>query len=238
MKYIAVCLLVVLGIAPSFCSIFFDDFDGDSLKSHWGINKGEFNLSDWEYSVEDSWLNVWNVWGPYDSGNSVRLYSYGGTFPKQNDFDVKARVAWDQGEFQALGLSVGVLDIFINMGYSVRPGEQPKIVANFQNFGGGSSSIPAPSSGIHEFRITRVGALLTAYFNGVPFHQGNDTQGFYLGNIAFSFVGPKGYGNPQFAPLYVDWVAVVPEPSTIAACGFGFICLVFKNRTQEKGDIL
>ncbi len=234
--FCAFMMLVVLGIVPSFCSIFFDDFDGDSLKSHWYVDKESY-LIDWEYSVEDSWLNVWNVWGP-GSQNFVKLVTLSNTFPIQkNDFDVRARVAWDQGEFQTLTMAIGVYGAStIAMAYVARPDEDPYISVRFDNWGGGSAKIPAPSSGIHEYRIARAGTTLTAYFDGEKIYQAYQTEGYgyELKNVNFTFGGPKGYGNPQFAPLYVDWVAVVPEPSTIAACGFGFMFVFIRKLSKAK----
>jgi hypothetical protein len=213
--------------------IFFDDFDGDDLKPYWYIDKGEFYSGNWEYTVEDSMLNVWNVWGEGGIG-IVDIETFTGTFPSQkNDFDLKARFGWDTGVYQSIslvGLTVSKGTTFY-MGYHVRPNIDPLISINFVNWGGGQTTIQAPEAGMHEFRVQRIGTFMYAYVNNELVYSSNTQYYFQLGSVGFRMIGPSGYNNPDFAPLYVDWVAVVPEPASLA-CLSTFLAYLFTRRKK------
>lgn len=215
--------------------IFFDDFDGDDLKPYWYIDKGEFYSGNWEYTVENSMLNIWNVWGEGSIG-IVDICTLDGTFPNQyGDFDIRTRVGWEEGEYQTLYFAAarGGGNIPASMGYRKVYGQDPYLYIHFSNWGGSNAFYyDVPKSGMHEFRIRRTGNVLEAYFNNVMIHSSGITQtASYLGSVNYRMIGPPGYNNPDFAPLYVDWVAVVPEPASLT-CLSTFLAYLFTRRKK------
>ena len=150
--------------------VFSDDFNGNKLDfSKWWIYKNEPpDPADWEYSVNDGWLNVWKVWGsiPGETAwNKVGIRTWDHLVPDDmTDFDVRAKVKWEQGEIQALTLGVNrTLPLYLS--YFKNEGEEPYIQAAFFNWStiDAVAKIPAPDSGTHEFRITRQGKILSAF---------------------------------------------------------------------------
>lgn len=216
----------------------FDDFDGDDLKPHWYIHKGDFHgFFDLEHTVEDSLLNVWKVWSNYGRGPAIiDIGTNSGTYqvPK-NDFDVSTRMGYEAGEYQYLyftPLGVGPFGPPIYFGYYNRPDLEPTISISFTNWGGGSYSFPAPPAGMYEFRIQRVGMQLNAYLDNELVYSSGSTWKASWGSVGYTFIGQGGYGNPDFAPFHIDWVAIIPEPVSIVSLS-GFLAILLLRRKKN-----
>ncbi len=154
-------------------------------------------------------------------------------FDKLIDFDVRTQVAWQSGEHQGLGLGVN-FQTPITLSYWKVPGTSPKIVANFNNWNGGYYEMDAPESGIHELSIRRKGSMLSAYFNDTIIYQVELTWYYQFHSVFYNFTGPKGKDNPQFAPLHVDWISVVPEPTALSIIAIGGAWLVMRRRVTSS----
>ncbi len=66
-RIILVIALLHVFVVPAQSFVFFDDFLEDNISETepktWLLKKGEGPfLSDWEYTVENSWLNIWKLW--------------------------------------------------------------------------------------------------------------------------------------------------------------------------------
>lgn len=148
MKHLFVLLLFLPALSQAQI-IFHDDFDGDSLNSKWVIYKGEYPYqNEWEYEVADSLLTVNKVYNPsgFFSNAYVGMY-YAVEYWESveiNDFDVRARVGWEQGEHQTLLFGVGHTFAPIYIKYESRPEyEHPIIWANFKSWGGWRNENPS-----------------------------------------------------------------------------------------------
>lgn len=212
------------------------------MHPNWGIFKGEWPYqNEWDYTVAVSLLTVNKVYNPsgFFSNAYVQITNYIEYWQgiEVKDFDAQARVGWEQGQHHSIMFGVGHDLAPIYIMYENRPNyEYPIIRASFKNFGGKvETQIPAPTEGFHGFRITRFGNQRSAFVNGELILQGNQDQGinkFY--GPQFTFGGPKNEDSPLFAPLYVDYVTVVPEPVTVSALSFGIMFMLFKRRNMKS----
>lgn len=216
--------------APGLALAWFDDFN--NLGDHsWGWWNGEFHETQFTFDVTDSWLNMTRVTGPDEWGNSVNLVSSldRGYF----DFELTTRVAWDPAQFQSLSIGLGSYPIAkIAIGYSQRPGTGARV---FVADTGGSATVDGPASGMHEFRLTRVGATISGYLDGQLFGQIEQDFVEVMGGVVIGFTGPRFSDQNQFGGLHVDWVSIVPEPfSGITLLG-ALLGLTRKRMRRKKG---
>lgn len=204
-------------------SFFFDDFEGNELKNNWNAFKGwggdPWWDSDWEYHLNDSWLNATSVWGILQK-NQVLLSSWLGT--DIYDFEASAKVKWDHGQAHGVGLALGV-------GYPAWGGgfmhytsfypEEPTITVHFGNWGGSKFTMPAPEPGEHVFKITVFNNLASAFIDDALIYSEQVPLSTRTNSVGLSFFGPQSYGDPMFTPVSVDWINVVPEPATVVLLG-------------------
>lgn len=244
-------LLSFIILLPCVCFseiVFSDDFNGNKLDfSKWWIYKNEPpDPADWEYSVNDGWLNVWEVWGsiPDELGfNTVGIRTWDHLIPDgMTDFDVEVKVKWEEGEKQSLVLGVNRVSP-LYLAYVKNEGEPAIIYANFYNWAGWSSEnkamILAPPSGEHLFRLTRQGKLLSAFFNNKLLLQSTEiSKGFLkdVHSLMLDFKGPYGYNSAKFSSLHVDYITVndvVPEPAALVSLGLGLLFLTKKRNRKS-----
>ncbi|MEW5883682.1 MAG: PEP-CTERM sorting domain-containing protein [Armatimonadota bacterium] len=200
---------------------FFDDFDGEDLGGHWDFGNPKGAMF---YSVHDSLLEVFGFAG---FGNSDWIYA---AIPQYGDFDLQATVGWT--------------DLLVHETLSVRIGEDPRhgfvggmafvreqvggewvsrVVAAFGD--GPRAERAAPSSGFHQFRVSRTGSTFAAYFDGQLLLQGSGTSRVPR-VITLEFTG--AHARP--VDLLVDRVSVVPEPASIAWLAAGVAVVALRRR--------
>lgn len=221
-KYV---LILAIAMPLAAAAQFFDHFEGNELAGHWRFfSEG----TQWEYNVSDSVLNVTRLYG---GPNPQQAYLYARLEPLA-DFEMTALVGWDEAEFQRLQVIVlrgAGFPAYESLGgfvYETRPSwETPLVTAGF--VGGGSSSVPAPRSGMHEFRMARTGDSMTAYFDGQLVHEASGILTDEALWIMFEFVSDDDW---QFAPLHVDMIQLVPEPATFVILGIGTIWAITRRR--------
>ncbi len=215
-------LLVMILVSGRLCFgyIFYDDFSGDELKPHW---KFQTEGPQWDYEVTDGMLKVNKI----IPGGGVWLYTY----LTAGDFDLRAKVGWDFAEVHSLYVFMGVLpppptsSSLSVMGYKKFTNDAT-IIATFDG-GKHINEIPAPTSGFHEFRMTRFGVQRQAFFNDELILEGTGSQSTaYVLTLAF-----YGSDSDKMAPLYVDEISVVvSEPMTVLSTAFFTILFLSKRR--------
>ena len=223
-KYV---LILALAAPLSAAAQFFDHFEGNDLAPHWRFSS---EGSRWEYNVRDSMLNVTRLYGG-PSPPQVYIEAF---FDPMADFEMSALVGWDEGQYH--WLRVFILHLEVNelrpvgfIWYEMGPSwETPLVTAWFR--GGGSNFVPAPRSGMHEFRMTRTGDQMTAYFNGQLVHEASGVVTDDAVAVMFEFGGEE---DGRFAPLHVDRVGVVPEPGTATVL---FAALVWMARRRRRSN--
>ncbi len=197
--------------SPQFYSIVFYDFNQDTIPpERLGVYLGEheYEKSSWEYSLNNSWLTVTNVWGP-KATNAVFLTGGGPPVQTRADFEASAKVKWEDGKYNAVGLSVGggYPAWGVHISYVVfYPNVEPQIRVNFGSWGGGTAAFEAPPPGEYVFTLKRVGLTAFAYIDGELIYQSSIKETYTVDGITLMFAGPKDYNDPMFKPLSVDWV--------------------------------
>lgn len=221
-------ILTLVGLALTLpCLAFFDDFDGDDLKSHWSVDTGEGDTNRWDYSVADSWLTVNDIYQKDGTpGGVIKLRAPIGLL---DDFDVSARVFRDVGYS---GFSVNLLwgppRPNVAVSYGRRVGEE----AMFCGFvyGHGVVCRPADEPGTHVLRMTRVSKLVRLFADDQLFFEGYEDDYQRVGTIELTFIR---FGDSQFGKIGVDWVsAAVPEPCSLLALGAGIGGLALRRRRR------
>ncbi len=104
-----------------------------------------FWQSSWEYEFADSWVTATSVWGPFESGNAVYMGSGIGKYLK--DFEVSAKVKWEDGQYNSVGFSVGGGYYWgdVSLRYAAKYPADPVIRLSLHNWGGTSEVfMPAP----------------------------------------------------------------------------------------------
>lgn len=194
-----------------------------------------FWQSSWEYEFADSWVTATSVWGPFESGNAVYMGSGIGKYLK--DFEVSAKVKWEDGQYNSVGFSVGGGYYWgdVSLRYAAKYPADPVIRLSLHNWGGTSEVfMPAPPPGEHVLKLTREGTLVSAYVDDILFHSEHITDYREINGAALIFGGPKEQGSPMFKPVSVDWINVVPEPATVVLLGGFSGLLLLKRRRQPR----
>ncbi len=205
-------LALLLPMAASGQTVFFDDFEGNTLLPHWQ----QPPASRWEYNVSNSRLNVTKLLYPSNPHSPSNFATMAALFAPQTDFRMDARMGWDAGAGpRRLGMEVrtgaAATGIIASIRYSDEggPGVSPVIVAGA--FGSPNLiTMPAPAPGIYRFAISRVGAEFRFYFDGSLF-------GSLIGNnipttgVVFEFAGPFP---GELGTLRIDRIQVIPSPGS------------------------
>lgn len=195
--------------SPQFYSIVFYDFNEDTIPpKRLEAYLGNHEKSSWEYTLNNSWLTVTNVWCP-NATNAAYLTTGSTPAKTYGDFEASAKVKWEDGKYNAVGLAVGggypAWDVHIT--YVVfYPNVEPQIRVNFGSWGGGIAAFEAPPPGEHVFTLKRVGLTVFAYIDGALIYQSSTNNAYIVDGITLVFAGPKDYNDPMFKPLSVDWV--------------------------------
>ncbi len=226
--------------STSFGFLFYEGFDDAGAKENYVgqfyINQGEGSFkTNWEYNVENSWLNVNKVWGNSDF-SFVRLEAWNPDVWKLKEFDVRARFAWTEGETQ--GILLGVRDVTksLFLGYLKEEGKDPLFYSNY-DWGSPPNKLktaPAPEEGDFEFRITRVGTTVTSYINNELFHQTTVQWNIVGLDITVTLPGPHHQKQNNYGSTHADWVAVVPEPAAFSIIAIGGAWLVMRRRVTSS----
>ncbi len=207
-RWVLSLLLTGLGMsAASGQTVFFDQFEGDTLLPHWA----QPPPSHWEYSVNNSQLHVEELLWPSSSkspsnytGISTRIT------PLEGDFRVHVRMGWEANSFPVMrfALQNSLAQRIAGFGYS--SGEIRAEAGLSQPF-----FFPAPPPGLHDFVVDRVGSQVNFTLNGELLLTLPDTAPGDLELFSFHFLGP--YPDPGLDPLHVDLVHIVPAPSVMLA---------------------
>lgn len=114
-----------------------------------------FWQSSWEYEFADSWVTATSVWGHFESWNLV--YMGTGIGQKLNDFEVSAKVKWEDGQYNSVGFSVGDGYYWgdVSLRYIAKYPQEPVVVINLLNWGANLISVPAPPRRAHLKTQTR-----------------------------------------------------------------------------------
>ncbi|MCH7905577.1 MAG: PEP-CTERM sorting domain-containing protein [Armatimonadetes bacterium] len=222
-KYV---LMLALAMPLTAAAQFFDHFEGNELAGHWRFfSEG----TQWEHNVSDSMLHVTRLFGGPPGLRQVYLFA---RLDPLADFEMTVLMGWDEAEFHRLQVRILrslALPSFSSIGvvnYEARPSWETPLATAWFN-GAGSNSIPAPRSGMHEFRMARTGDSMTAHFDGQLIHQGSGVVTDEARWVMFEFVSDEDL---QFAPLHVDMIQLVPEPATFVILGIGAICAMLRRR--------
>jgi hypothetical protein len=221
-------LLLPLALVPATSAGqgFFDDFDGDRLGEHWFIGNPK---GGWIYSVHDSLLDVHGFAG---FSASQWLYANVGAY---EDFDLRARVGWVEGDSPFQSLSVQLFynlegGFLAGMTYRLeRLDGRPRTTITADVADGPRVDMPGPADGFHNFRISREASQFTAYFDGQKILQGNGTNADAV-YIRLLF---RGRLQPASTQLYVDSVGIVPEPSVAALLASGLATLALRRNRRH-----
>ena len=215
---------LIVGLAAPFSAsagvVFFDHFKGDELGDHWRVSSHGGGRM--QYVVRDSLLQVIRILGEVNLTTPI---------PALDDWEVSAWVGWERGEVQRLRVGMteyynaplitGVGSIYY---YNLR-GEPPVIRAALY---GQVFEIAAPDSGFYEMRVLKQGNRMAAYFDGGLVGETLVTGVPTVRSPLLTFLGPD---SPDFAPLYVDWIQVVPEPGTLVVLGVAIVWLCRRRRS-------
>ena len=210
---VALCVLALLWpMAASGQTVFFDDFDGNTLLPHWSRPAP----SRWEYNVSNSMLNVTGLFYPgipHLGGNFVII---GASYAPQMDFRADVWMGWEPGD-QPHRLAFHVVGAqgqgIASVGYRHEPAFGPVPII----FGGASNqgaTFVAPDPGIYHFTITRIAAEFQFYLEGNLFATFPDNFGTPATTVGVEFLGPSD-PNATFGPLHIDRIRIVPAPGSI-----------------------
>ena len=209
----ALCVLaLVWPMAASGQTVFFDDFEGNALLSHWS----QPPASRWEYNVSNSMLNVTGLFYPgipHLGGNFVII---GAPYAPQTDFRIDVRMGWEAGDqphrlaFHVMGAQGQGIASFV---YRNEPGFGP-IPVIFAGASGQGISVPAPPPGSYHFTITRVAAEFQFSLEGNLFATFPDNFGTPAAGLSLFFLGPSE-PNATFGALHIDRIRIVPAPGSI-----------------------
>ena len=221
-KYI---LILALAAPLTAAAQFFDHFEGDRLGDHWRFYSWG---QQWEHSVSDSMLHVTRVFGQGEiSGVGILA-----ELPALADFDAVSLMGLDPGGARrGIGLTIwnrATDRVPAMIWYFERRDADPVVFVSFNNGIDGSIEVPAPPPGMHEFRLRRTGTTLEAFLNGQLLLRSSDSRMLPGNWVGLSFRGPD---TGEFAPLHVDLVGVVPEPTTVLVLAAGGLYLLRTRRS-------
>lgn len=222
-----VCFSTALAHAQT---VFFDDFNGDALLPHWNAPPAP---TSWEYNVSDSMLNVTGLLSPSHpkSPTNFAVLRAVGAYAPQNDFQLDARMGWDSSETIArfdLTVLIGQ-GLVATIGY--RPNPLNTSVGIVAATDSGAVAIPAPASGMHDFRMTRIGNVFNFYFDGGFFASLPSAYAGPVDGLRFFFSSPYPGGS---GPFHIDSVGVqtIPVPGTLLALGAGLLSTSRRRRAD------
>ena len=204
---------------------FFDDFNGPALLPHW--NPGS-PPAHWAYDFSGGMLNVTGLFHPSlpkVGSNNAYMTAF---FPQLGeDFVASVRMGWDAGDGRGMSVVVGnEITALGRFGVTEQMAGGPVIFGST-----GTSALnlaTAPPAGMHEFQIVGTGSSVSFILNGSLLWVLPRPPGGGPNSVGFAFI--SDYPNPLFAPLRVDFVQVLPNPSTVLALATGLWILGVPRR--------
>ena len=225
---VVLCMLALLWpMAASGQTVFFDDFEGNTLLPHWL----QPPPSHWEHTVSNSMLNVTALFSPGIPHLGSNFSAIAAEFSPQTDFRVDVWMGWEQGTpSHRLALKVmgpGGNPIIASFAYRNEPGFGPVPVITAGASGQGITML-APPPGMYQFTLTRVAAEFQFYLEGNLIATFPDTFGIPAGGVQFFFLGPVSEPLGAFS---IDRVRVVPTPGLLLiALPLGLACACGRTR--------
>jgi hypothetical protein len=226
--------LAFIGVALPLSSLaFFDDFNGNSLEPWWVPFSESATLS---YNVSGGMLNITGV-NHVNSGYGTFFLE--AALPSSADFDMSARVGWEFGPTQGLGIAVvhrsgtPLLDEII--GEVAYYHDLPLGTGVFGRVHDTFSSIAEPPDGFHVLRVLRTGQQVEAFFDAIPLIAGQTSTEATGVRMAIYGLTP-----PSTVALHVDWidVNVVPEQTTVWALAVLVLLLLARVKNSVRARIL
>lgn len=199
-------------LAVACLAVWSDDFDGTTLQSHWAFYTEGGSLS---YSVSGGYLNVTGVSGPFRP-DQVKMYAQVGSF---QDFVATALVEWNPGRLQALAFEVQTqypifVPRFAEIRYTASRGN--RVIATLPGVQRGGRGA---QSGAHEFRLTRSGSTMNAFFDGRLIASTSSAPLNPVTYVAFIFEGDESGG---FGGFRINRVAIEDVSPTMSALIAGY----------------
>ena len=256
-----VSVLVLFGVRP-LCfadTIFHDDFDGSTLDPAWTVSFGGETTS-WNYYLSDSWLYVDNVNDTHwDDGSADDTHTWGTVTltrslsqPVTGRFKMDARIHWNYFylnnkppmQYQHILLC----DASGNIVAGVGDHDQwcDKLGTKWATIGENTTNYDPNvlgQNGYAYLRITRQSNNnVSIYFSSNPSFSpdkiiltGTASDTITQVIIQYGFFGWDGSGGPsRFQDEDIDYITIVPEPTSLMLLGLGLTGLLgIKNRKRR-----
>ncbi len=216
-------IAILVASAPLGALAFRDDFNGNSLGDNWRYFSEDGVV---DVSVANGLQTATHIEGGGDNNGGffvTRVENFAGPF------EMRARLSWDFALASGVGIWAlssfppPVRDVAHMLAWKYTGYGDRRLAWGFNGNGGHRDGIP--ESGFHDFAVIRDAQSFRAYFDGEEVGRANPGAST-VSYLAISF---EGTNDQRFAPLYVDYVEIVPEPAPLTALGLSLLCLAWRG---------
>jgi len=206
-------------------AVFYDSFDGTEIDwDNWGYYSERVAWV--RNSVQNSLLHVFGMQYPNGPDNA---WLVGGGEIWGDGVDMRARVGWEDKQGQMMMNVMGSTPYNGFAWITFSPGTLTAWIKGDNGKDIKSATISIPRQGWETLRINRKGQFVSIFFGEqmVVAAETDKVMGYNriaLGWFAQSEQTPMSY--------YADWAYVIPEPSSLAALGFGV--LLTRRRRRKR----
>jgi hypothetical protein len=217
----AVMCVMTLTREASAQAYFRDDFDGDAFKPNWVLPPPER----WNYEIGGGELTVNALkWPSQPFGdNAVFLNTPLPVF--SGDYEITVGVRWDPWILPGgsarrfiIGTPIGILILEDNL---------PGLGSIGLQYDGKSINFIVPTDGNLDLGFRRIGTELSLLYQGQVLGSIPDTNGKSFNHLEMSFQVVYPW---TMTPMHLDYIQVVPSPSTISLVVVGAAFGCFRRR--------